>query len=641
MTFRQFACNNVTRKTRTYAAYFLSSAFSVMIFFVYAMFIFHPNIEKGMISKYAAGGMKAAEYIIFVFSFFFILYSVSAFLQSRKREFGILMMHGMTKRQLNRLIFLENMLIGTAAIIVGIGIGLIFAKAFLLIGASILDVNEMPFYLSWKAVLLTFASFIALFLIISTLTSVFIRTNKIIDLLNGSQKPKPEPKASITLSIVAVVLLISGYALSCTTTEQNLNQRIMIVPIIVIIGTYFLFDQLSVYTIRVLKKNLRFYRKQTNIIVLSDLAYRMKDNARMFFLVTIVSTVAFCGVGAFAAMGTLTKMYEINYPFAITYVSDPGNPKEKRHLSIIEHDLHHHHLHYTKAELTVKSQTSATTKNTVTLIKVSDFNRFARLLNVPGLSLKHHEAHVIPSDFEQRNDLTNEPIDVTLKESHRTVHVNGSVKKPIFSPYSLGSNLLVVSDKVFSEVKKPSNQTPFYPKFGAKYIGYKVADWKETNQIGTKITDERDAIIDKGGDTAFYFSSAGSDYLMTKQLYNVSLFIGLLIGAVFYIAAGSFLYFRLYTDLENDKRKYRAIAKIGMTEKELSKIATTELALMFFIPIMAAIIHSCFAFVALQSLFHLSIVRETMAVLVGFIIAQVLYFSFIRSRYLRHLKEVL
>lgn len=69
------------------------------------MFIFHPGVTEGVTKEMAKKGMTAAEYIIYVFSFFFVLYSVSAFLKSRKREFGIFIMHGMSKRQLNTMIF--------------------------------------------------------------------------------------------------------------------------------------------------------------------------------------------------------------------------------------------------------------------------------------------------------------------------------------------------------------------------------------------------------------------------------------------------------------------------------------------------------------------------------------------------------
>jgi putative ABC transport system permease protein len=163
MTFPQFAYRNVMRNKRTYAAYFLSSSFSVMIFFVYALFIFHPAIKKGVTASLAVSMMTAAEYIMYIFSFFFVLYSVSTFLKTRKREFGILMMHGMTRGQLNKLVFLENMLIGIAAIFTGIAAGLLTGKLFLMIGASILDVKQLHFYLSWKPLGLTISAFLLLF----------------------------------------------------------------------------------------------------------------------------------------------------------------------------------------------------------------------------------------------------------------------------------------------------------------------------------------------------------------------------------------------------------------------------------------------------------------------------------------------
>lgn len=90
MTFRQFAFNNVIRNKRLYAAYFLSSMFTVMVFFAFAIFAFHPvmtsdSLTSG-IGQHASFGLLVAGGIIFVFSFFFVLYSMSSFLQSRKRN---------------------------------------------------------------------------------------------------------------------------------------------------------------------------------------------------------------------------------------------------------------------------------------------------------------------------------------------------------------------------------------------------------------------------------------------------------------------------------------------------------------------------------------------------------------------------
>ncbi|MBM7703189.1 FtsX-like permease family protein [Metabacillus iocasae] len=142
-------------------------------------------------------------------------------------------------------------------------------------------------------------------------------------------------------------------------------------------------------------------------------------------------------------------------------------------------------------------------------------------------------------------------------------------------------------------------------------------------------------------DPQFFFLASGYDYNFMMQSYKSALFIVLLVGCAFFIAAGSFLYFRLYTDLDHDKRQYNTIAKVGLTQQELNKIATAQLALLFFVPIIIAAIHSLFAFQALQSMFTMSIAKETLLVILGFVIAQLLYFLFIRSRYLNHLKKAI
>src|SRR5690625_3966899 len=189
MTFRQFAFNNVFRNKRLYAAYFLSSLFTVMVFFTFAIFAFHPTLTGGdmrtdvLQGLAVAGGIiyvfspATAGGIIYVFSFFFVLYSMSAFLQSRKKEFGVLLMHGMSNRQIRWMVFLENMVIGFFATVLGILLGLVFSKGILLIAENILVINEeLNFYFPLMAIVVTFVSFIVLFFFISVFVTFIFST---------------------------------------------------------------------------------------------------------------------------------------------------------------------------------------------------------------------------------------------------------------------------------------------------------------------------------------------------------------------------------------------------------------------------------------------------------------------------------
>ena len=87
-------------------------------------------------------GMTIATVIVYVFAFLFVLYSISVFLKSRNREFGILTILGAEAKQINWLIFLENILIGAIAIVTGIASGMLLSKVFLLISTKVIDMDE-------------------------------------------------------------------------------------------------------------------------------------------------------------------------------------------------------------------------------------------------------------------------------------------------------------------------------------------------------------------------------------------------------------------------------------------------------------------------------------------------------------------
>lgn len=629
MTFRQLAFKNVSRNKRTYAAYFLSSAFSVMVFFVYAVFAFHPSFSKEHLGSYVSLGMHFAESIIYVFSFFFVLYSMSAFLKSRKKEFGIFVMHGITTFQLKLLVFFENMIIGFVSTISGMLGGLIFAKALLLIGENALGIpKELPFYFPWKAIVLTFFAFFSLYLFISLFTAAILRSNQLIDLLTGSAKPKSEPKASIFLSILAAVLLITGYVVALSVKEVGVVLAMIPVTIIVTIGTYFFFTQLSVAFITMLKRNKKRYRYKTNLIAFSNLAYRMKDNARIFFIVAIVSTVAFASIGTLVGFRSMIgDMMTNGKPYAFTYSSKQGNKMEKKHIALIENTLKNEKINYVKTKVTVKKETSARTGNEVTLAKLSDYNAFAKSEKQKTLSLKGNETIFVPDEKEAGG---NQPIrkNILLKESNITLHPIGMANKSDFPISNVSFNLLIVPDSLYQKISRSGERD---------YIFFDVKRWEETRKAGDYLLKK----IPPSPNEDYVFSSLASEVGKARDGMSMILFVGLFIGAVFFVSAGSFLYFRLYTDLSEDIKQYRAITKLGLTPRELSKVMTFQLALLFFVPIIVATIHGAVALTALQHLFDYSLVKESLFVLGSFFFIQVIYFLFMRARYINHIKRAL
>ncbi|MFF2342845.1 FtsX-like permease family protein [Bacillus mycoides] len=640
MTFQRFAFNNIIRSKRTYAAHFLSSSFSVMVFFTYSLLLFHPDLQGELastsktMSLLGTMGMQISQYLIFVFSFFFLLYSVSSFLKTRKKEFGILIMHGMTPAQLNKLIFLENMLIGVASITFGILIGLIFSKLNLLASENILAIDKgLPFYVPIKAVFTTTGAFLILFLVISLFTSKMVKANKLIDLMKSEEKPKPEPRASKALAFLSVLLIGLGYG--CVfyfVLERNFIMPYLLGGVVfVVIGTYFLFSQLSVYVIRVLKKKDTVFFNKTNLLTISELAYRMKDNATMFFMLAIVSAVAFTGIGTCLAMGNkgLTEM--IN-PFAFTYTSLGENAQEEEHITEMKKQLTRSNFSYQVAVTNPKF-----TENNLVLIKVSEYNKFAKIFGYEMEKLDNDQQTIIvPSIVSQKEKYARgkdipEKIDVVQENLEMSLQVKKAVPY-IVLPNTIGA-IVVVSDSLYDKI--PNRKTEDDSYVMKSQYGFVVENWEKSRVVTKKL--EATMGNNNSVQAHHYFKALYSEWIFSKQENGILLIVSVLVGIVFFTFAASLLYFRLYADLEREQQQYEMIAKVGLSRRELKKIVTRQLTLMFFLPLIIAIIHSGVAFIALQQLIDFSVLKMSILIILAFISIQSVYFFTVRWRYLQRL----
>ncbi|MDM5154543.1 FtsX-like permease family protein [Bacillus sp. DX1.1] len=621
MNIRELAFRNVTRNRRTYSAYFLSSAFAIMAFFVYSYFAFHPALSANQLGQYVFVSMSFAQVIIYAFTFFFILYSMGMFLKSRKRELGILMMLGMTRFQLRRLIFFENVMIGIGAIIAGIICGILFSGVLIFVAPLLLKVNlPLSLYFPTMAIGVTSIMFFILFIIISFFSAGMIRKNQIMKLFRGSAKAKPEPKASIIASVLAVLLLGGGYVAALSSFGVVVFFMLIPVTTVVIIGTYLLYKQLSVFIIRTCKKSKRFYWTRTNMITLSDLAYRMRDNARMFFIVTIISTVAFSAIGTLVGLSSMMRG-AMDQPYAFNYHSNQGNANESQHVRFIDQTLKKYNVSSQKINV-VSKQNKREKPRDITFVKESDYKKYAKATNELAVSVEPNTAiflsFEIPMSQKQERktiELPNQNVALKVKE------VDSSTLGKVLS-----SHVYVISDAQYNALQAGYKEVKDYM--------YYTKDTKDLFEVGKELTNELKLHQENSR-----FSATEYEQNEALQLLGPILFVGFFIGIVFFVCAGSFLYFRLFSDLEDDCRLFESIRKVGLTSGELSKVVTIRLALLFFVPIAVATAHGAVALTTLGQMFEYSLLKENMIVLSIFVGIQIVYFIIIRYRYLKQLKE--
>lgn len=630
MTFRQFAFNNVLRNKRLYIAYFLSSMFTVMVFFTFAMFAFHPTFSDGSVEWQALFAMSVAGGIIYIFSFFFILYSMSSFLQSRKREFGLLTILGASKKQIRLMVFIENILIGFFATVGGIVFGLIFAKVILLIAENVLIIDEsLYFYFPVLAILITFFSFIILFVCISMFVSFILRTRKLVDLIKSDKKSKGEPKASIFLAILAALLLALGYGTALIAEGAEVIFVMIPVIIVVVIGTYLLFTQLSVYVVRRLKGNPSVFWRKTNMLLFSDLSFRMKDNARTFFMVAIISTVAFCAIGALYGFQSYLsegiKKFNL-YTYEYQQFAEDSEEVVNQDLNTVQAILEEENIDAKMEKINYHYYDLSDDRLGVLIVKASDYNRLAALTGEKEVEPEENQVIVVEQSGaiisqgpKASEKLMNSPIPLENGQQIEPSHV---IESEVLTEIN---GLYIVHDHVFEQLGSPSRTS----------VG---AVWHVENGKESQILDAAKKIEEHVPYKVF-----SVDYILYEinKLYGPILFIGLFTGIVFFVSAGSFLYFRLFTDLDEDKNKFRSIAKLGLTELELKKVVNRQIAMLFFSPIVVALIHGAVALTALSHLFNYNLVIQSTLVLGSFAVIQVIYFLVVRYFYIKQLKDAI
>ncbi|MCU5530841.1 ABC transporter permease [Bacillus cereus] len=647
MTFWQFAFKNVSRNARAYFAYFVSSAFSIAIFFSFAVYLFHPKLHMTDVNYALNILMTISEVVIVFFSFFFLLYSIGAFLKVRKKQFGILTVLGISQKQLKRLIFIENMLIGVLSIFFGIQLGLVFSQFFLLVTAKITHVPGLYLYWPTSAIILTIIIFLGLFILVSSFTPMLIRTRKAVRLLKEGTKQK-ERKASVLISLFGAICLISGYALAANPLYfLSLGDiigllyaisSIFVIPSLIAAGTYFFFSQISFLLIRILKARRTFYMKRINMLWISDLASRIRTNINMLFIVAMLSTLAFTMITFLYGFGKFTKFDAIREnPFPFTYLSHTENTLADEHLNWLEQKFNEEHFTYTKFKTDIYEVSSA--ENNTQLyyaIKQSDYNVLAKALNWEKLTVNKNESYILMKDLDDQviGTLHNKEQKNTLTLTQNNLQLQVKEYKS-YSPFpnSLIYQLLILSDENVEALSAVSKQMSVY--------NFKVTDWEKAHNIGssfiTKIHNDNAAI--QAEHPPFHASEA-SDSLYKTKLNVASFFlIGTFLGVIFFIGAGSVLYFRMYTDLTNEQEKYITITKIGLTETEMKRSATIQLAILFFVPYIMASIHTMFATKMLQEVLHLSFFAEITVVLLIFGTVEILFFLLIRSFYMQKLSQ--
>lgn len=275
------------------------------------------------------------------------------------------------------------------------------------------------------------------------------------------------------------------------------------------------------------------------------------------------------------------------------------------------------------------------------VIKLSDYNKLAEAFGFEEENLKgENSSFVIPSRKVANTKSNQNNFQLLYRDIKKDMHVN-----KILTPKELQDTMvtiIIVPDAVYNQmIADPENY-----HFETTINGFIVKDWEKTKKVAENIVaafqkDNTSKIEDIVDNEKYTFSTLILTWIVMKQSFGLVSIMSVLIGIVFFTFAASFLYFRLYTDLERNQQQYKMIAKVGLSKPELKKIVSRQLALLFFLPIAIAITHSTVAFMALQKLANFSVLGSSVMVLICFLVMQIIYFYFVRAQYLKKMYKTI
>ncbi|WP_040327421.1 FtsX-like permease family protein [Clostridium ihumii] len=630
MNFKKFAYNSVTRNFKSYLGYYFSSTISIMMFFIFAMSMFHPSVASVGIQFHSSLGMALTftETIIALFSLLFIVYSLGTFVKSRYTEFGTLFILGMSPKQFKKFVLLENLIIGFASIVSGILIGFIFAKPFLKLISDLFQTKSDTLYFPSTAIILTFIVFTLLFIITSPVTIILIKNKNVIELLKGTKKPKSEPKTSIFLAITSVVLLSGSYMVVLFQLENM--EYLMFIALM--LGTYLFFSQFFVLILKMIKRKRSFYQNKINVLWISNLIYKIKDNCRLLFLISILLSGTLVSISVLSSLGE--KQLEASksgFPFNIFYMSTENNKISDSQMKLIENTLDKNKYNFKKYEYKFLN-----TNDRQYVINNSEFNKIGAVLGYKKIRLNSDEAALIPTKSSPNSIKSLNTIN-EFNIQDVNLHVKFIVEGPLLAE-GFYNNMLVVSDDMY-KILETNKSTISWTGYGYNYNG-----WEDSLEMIDNLNNERktnadNAFGEMGKFDYEYFATLTDVYQVELTSTKTMLFVGTFIGIIFFIGSCSFLYFRFYTDLIFDKEKYKNLSKIGLSYTEMKKILNIEMSSIFFIPFIIATLNAVFAILILKSMNGSLIGLKGLLVPIIFFVIYFIYFVILKSIYIKSISN--
>lgn len=609
--FPRLALSGIRKNRSIYYPYILTAVLTTAMMYIMGSL---QNVTTDY-SGTLAFSLQLGIVVTSVFSVIFLFYTNSFLMRRRKKEFGLYNILGMEKRHLTRLILWETVLMLLISLLLGLAAGILLDKLMhLLLSHLVGQAVSLTFAVSPGAMrytaLLISVTF-GLILLNSVRQVYFARP---VELLRSAEVGEREPKARWFIALLGLIALGTGYWLSATVKDAGAMILFFFVAVLLVIaGTYLLFTSGSVTLLKALRKNRRYYYKPDHFISVSGMIYRMRQNAvglaNVCVLSTMVLVMVFSTLSLWLGMeDTLNSSIraDIDVRSKSTDIAaleaavdealqQAGASRENtwtyRYLSfsaLPAKDGFVTPASFTESDMLIASPA------TFQVLVLEDYNRMLGLSETlaPGEALLECSRGSLEGDTLRLLDET-----FTIKKRISDGLGAGQALASIYDYYCL------VVDSMDTLSRLDRQQQALYGDLSSSVsttMSFTLVPASEelSRTVGTLLRGRAEA----DGFTSVAERSELEENLLA--LYGGLLFVGLFLGLLFTMAMILIIYYKQITEGYEDRERYRIMRKVGLSRREIRRSISSQILIVFFLPLAAAGLHVTFAFPGIVTMFR-------------------------------------
>lgn len=210
--YKKIMYKNIKKNWKDYLIYVITLTLCVAIYYAFLSICsryYHPNIGVEYSISWLAKPLIGGITVVTLTILFLIKYVNQYMFRKKQKEFGVMNIIGVEKKQIAKIFFYETLSMGIIALVIGVLLGTILSQLINILLMQLYN-QKYKFFISLfpDTVLITLIFFLVIFFVIGFMNNRIINKYKIIDMLQADKKTEIRKNNNIFTAVLYVLYVL-------------------------------------------------------------------------------------------------------------------------------------------------------------------------------------------------------------------------------------------------------------------------------------------------------------------------------------------------------------------------------------------------------------------------------------------------